>query len=124
MAYTARLANIITTPYISRIEMTIASAIEEKLLSAFSPLHLDVINESNNHNVPPGSESHFKVTIVSKDFENERLIKRHRAVNAVLSEELAEKIHALALHTYTEKEWNDYYAENTPISPNCLGGSK
>ena len=124
MAYTARLANIITTPYISRIEMTIASAIEEKLLSAFSPLHLDVINESNNHNVPSGSESHFKVTIVSKDFENERLIKRHRAVNAVLSEELAEKIHALALHTYTEKEWNDYYAENTPISPNCLGGSK
>ena len=124
MAYTARLANIIITPYISRIEMTIASAIEEKLLSAFSPLHLDVINESNNHNVPSGSESHFKVTIVSKDFENERLIKRHRAVNAVLSEELAEKIHALALHTYTEKEWNDYYAENTPISPNCLGGSK
>jgi BolA protein len=104
--------------------MTIAASIEEKLLSAFSPLHLDVINESNNHNVPPGSESHFKVTIVSKNFEDERLIKRHRAVNSVLSEELAEKIHALALHTYTEKEWHDYYADNTPLSPNCLGGGK
>jgi len=104
--------------------MSIASAIEQKLLSAFSPLHLDVINESNNHNVPPGSESHFKVTIVSNNFENERLIKRHRAVNSVLAEELAEKIHALALHTYTEKEWHDYYAENTPLSPNCLGGGK
>ena len=104
--------------------MTIAAAIEEKLLSAFSPLHLDVINENSNHNVPPGSESHFKVTIVSKDFEDERLIKRHRAVNSVLSEELAEKIHALALHTYTEKEWHDYYADNTPLSPNCLGGGK
>ncbi len=104
--------------------MSIAAIIEEKLLSAFSPLHLDVINESNNHNVPPGSESHFKVTIVSKDFEGERLIKRHRAVNSVLSEELAEKIHALALHTYTEKEWHDHYADNTPISPNCAGGGK
>ncbi len=104
--------------------MTIAAVIEEKLLSAFSPLHLDVVNESNNHNVPPGSESHFKVTIVSKEFEDERLIKRHRAVNSVLSEELAEKIHALALHTYTEKEWLDYYADNTPLSPNCLGGGK
>jgi len=104
--------------------MTIAASIEEKLLSAFSPLHLDVINESNNHNVPPGSESHFKVTIVSKEFEDERLIKRHRAVNSVLSEELAEKIHALALHTYTEKEWRDYYADSTPLSPNCLGGGK
>jgi len=104
--------------------MTIAAAIEEKLLSAFSPLHLDVINESNNHNVPPGSESHFKVTIVSKHFEDERLIKRHRAVNSVLSEELAEKIHALALHTYTETEWRNYYADNTPLSPNCLGSGK
>ncbi len=104
--------------------MTIASAIEEKLLAAFSPLHLDVINESNNHNVPPGSESHFKVTIVSNNFEDERLIKRHRAVNSVLAEELAEKIHALALHTYTEKEWHKYYANNTPLSPNCMGGGK
>lgn len=104
--------------------MSIASAIEKKLLSAFSPLHLDVINESNNHNVPPGSESHFKVTIVSNQFEDERLIKRHRAVNSVLALELAEKIHALALHTYTENEWHDFYADNTPLSPNCLGGGK
>jgi BolA protein len=104
--------------------MSIATTIEKKLLSAFSPLHLDVINESNNHNVPPGSESHFKVTIVSNQFEGDRLIKRHRAVNSILTEELAENIHALALHTYTEKEWHDYYAENTPLSPNCLGGGK
>jgi len=98
--------------------------IEDKLQSAFSPLHLEIINESNNHNVPPNSESHFKVTIVSKNFEGERLIKRHRAVNSVLATELAEKIHALALHTYTEKEWHDYYAKNTPLSPDCLGGGK
>ena len=39
--------------------MTIEAVIEEKLLSAFSPLHLDVINESHQHNVAPGSESHF-----------------------------------------------------------------
>ena len=104
--------------------MTIKALIENKLLDAFSPLFLDVINESDNHNVPPGSESHFKVIIVANSFEEERLIKRHRAVNKVLSEELAEKIHALALHTYTEKEWHDYYAENTPLSPNCLGGGK
>lgn len=104
--------------------MTVASAIEQKLLAAFQPSHLAVINESNNHNVPPGSESHFKVIIVAKAFENERLIKRHRLVNAVLAEELADKIHALALHTYTESQWQEQYAENTPSSPNCLGGGK
>ena len=103
--------------------MSIAKIIEEKLNAAFSPTHLEVINESNNHNVPPGSESHFKVVIVSKEFEESRLIKRHRSVNAALSEELSGSVHALAIHTYTEKEWADFYANNTPSSPNCLGGS-
>jgi len=104
--------------------MTIEAVIEQKLLSAFSPMHLDVINESHQHNVAPGSESHFKVIIVSDDFVGERLIKRHRAINSLLSNELAEKIHALALHTYTKDEWNKYYADNTPLSPKCLGGGK
>jgi len=106
------------------VAVTIKKIIEQKLLDAFQPSHCDVINESNNHNVPPGSESHFKVVIVAKAFEGERLIKRHRLVNSVLSLELAEKIHALALHTYTEKEWQEQYADNTPSSPNCLGGGK
>jgi len=104
--------------------MTVEAEIEQKLLSAFSPMHLDVINESHQHNVAPGSESHFKVIIVSDDFIGERLIKRHRAINSLLSHELAEKIHALALHTYTQDEWQKYYADNTPLSPKCLGGGK
>ena len=104
--------------------MTIEAVIEQKLLSAFSPMHLDVINESHQNNVAPGSESHFKVIIVSDDFVGERLIKRHRAINTLLATELAEKIHALALHTYTKDEWDKYYAENTPLSPKCLGGGK
>jgi BolA protein len=124
VAYHRNLAKITSVSTFLRKIMSIASVIETKLLSAFSPLHLDVVNESNNHNVPPGSESHFKVIIVSNHFEEERLIKRHRAVNTILAVELAEKIHALALHTYTEKEWHEHYEANTPLSPNCLGGGK
>ncbi len=104
--------------------MTVAAIIEQKLIDAFQPSHLEVINESNNHNVPPGSESHFKVVIVAKAFDDERLIKRHRLVNAVLSEELAEKIHALALHTYTQSQWQEMNADKVPSSPNCAGGEK
>ena len=104
--------------------MTIKSTIEQKLLAAFSPKYLDVVNESHMHNVAPGSESHFKVIIVSNNFEGERLIKRHRSVNSTLAEELSNHIHALAIHTYTETEWHDHYEENTPLSPKCLGGGK
>ena len=70
--------------------MLIHTAIEQKLLDAFNPIHLDVVNESANHNVPPGSESHFKVVIVTPQFEGMRLLQRHRAVNAIVAEELAE----------------------------------
>jgi len=104
--------------------MLIHTAIEQKLLSAFDPVFLEVVNESHLHNVPSGSESHFKVVIVTPAFEGMRLLQRHRAVNAVVAEELAEKIHALALHTYTPSEWYEYYAEKPPASPRCYGGSK
>jgi BolA protein len=103
--------------------MKIQNNIEKKLLSHFNPLHLEVINESAMHNVPAGSESHFKVVIVTSMFSGERLIKRHRAVNSILKEELANDIHALALHTYTQQEWQGLFGE-FPTSPNCLGGSK
>lgn len=103
--------------------MNIQNSIERKLLEHFSPEHLEVINESAMHNVPAGSESHFKVVIVAPVFAGERLIKRHRAVNSVLKDELANDIHALALHTYTQQEWKSLYGEY-PQSPNCLGGAK
>ena len=103
--------------------MNIQTNIEKKLLSHFNPEHLEVINESFKHNVPEGSESHFKVVIVTPSFSGERLIKRHRSVNAVLKEELANDIHALALHTYTQDEFEKLFGE-IPQSPNCMGGSK
>ncbi|MEE2001074.1 BolA/IbaG family iron-sulfur metabolism protein [Alkalimonas sp. MEB108] len=104
--------------------MLIHTRIEQKLLDAFDPVVLEVINESHMHNVPAGSESHFKVVIVTPQFEGMRLLQRHRAVNAIVAEELAQDIHALALHTYTPGEWYEYYAEKPPASPKCLGGDK
>ena len=97
--------------------------IQQKLQQALSPIHLEVINESHMHNVPEGSESHFKVVVVSEAFEGEKLIARHRQVNQVLREELAGGIHALALHTMTPEDW---FSRGGTVedSPPCLGGSK
>lgn len=103
--------------------MNIQNSIEKKLLAHFDPAHLEVVNESFMHNVPDGAETHFKVVLVTRAFSGERLINRHRKVNAVLKEELADKIHALALHTYTDDEWHSLYGE-APDSPRCLGGMR
>ncbi|XP_023707763.1 bolA-like protein DDB_G0274169 isoform X2 [Cryptotermes secundus] len=50
-------------------------AIRQKLVETLNPVHLDIINESYMHNVPPGSETHFKVVVVSDKFDNLPLIK-------------------------------------------------
>ena len=68
--------------------MSVQATIEKKLASGMQPQHLEVINESGNHNVPPGSESHFKVVIVADAFEGKALLARHRMINELLAEEL------------------------------------
>jgi BolA protein len=103
--------------------MCVQNKIEEKLAQYFEPVFLQVINESGMHNVPEGSETHFKIVVVTEAFEGKRLIGRHREVNKLLKDELENDIHALAMHTYTESEWINIYGE-FPASPNCLGGSK
>ena len=102
--------------------MTIKSIIEQKLEQAFNPEFLEVINESYMHNVPEGSESHFKVTVVSNEFIEKRLIARHRLINQTLVDEL-NTIHALAIHPLTPDE---YFAKAGKVadSPECLGGDK
>ena len=103
--------------------MTVQSAIEDKLLAAFSPSVLDVINESGNHNVPAGSESHFKVVVVSAAFTGKSLVAKHRAVNEVLAEELAGPVHALSIQAHTPEQWSAR-GGTVPDSPLCRGGSK
>jgi BolA protein len=99
---------------------SVQDRIVEKLTSALGPRHLEVLNESGHHNVPAGSESHFKVVLVASAFEGLRLVARHRMVNRALSEELDGQIHALALHTYTEQDWRERHGD-APMSPPCLG---
>ena len=85
--------------------------------------HLEVVNESNQHNVPPGSESHFKLVLVTDEFDGLALLARHRKVNALLADLLEGEVHALALHTYTPADWEKRFGA-APMSPPCLGGEK
>jgi len=103
--------------------MSVQENINQKLVNSFTPTHLEVDNESHMHNVPPGSESHFKVIVVSDQFKGKSLIQRHRLVNQSLTEELSNHIHALAIHTYTDEEWAEREFKELK-SPPCHGGGK
>lgn len=94
----------------------------ENRLQSLQLQFLEVINESYRHNVPAGSESHFKVTVVSDIFSGKSLVTRHRLVNTTLTDEIIRSIHALALHTFTPAEWQERN-EVAHASPPCLGGA-
>ena len=101
--------------------MSMQSNIEEKLRLEFSPSYLDVKNESHLHNVPPGSESHFKVIVVSNAFVDLKLLVRHQKVNSLLKNEIKGSIHALSMETLTVDEWQKR-SRKFKESPVCFGG--
>ncbi|MXZ80122.1 MAG: BolA family transcriptional regulator [Gammaproteobacteria bacterium] len=94
-----------------------------KELEQFRPVHLELINESHMHNVPEGSESHFKVVVVSDRFQGQNLVSRHRMVNKALESQISGPVHALSVHAMTPDEWFDK-GGSYPDSPACLGGNK
>ncbi len=102
--------------------MGVKQAIEAKIRAALAPAHLEVINESHMHNVPPGSESHFKLVIVAEAFAGEPLVRRQRLVNGLLADEFAQGLHALSMATLTDAEWQAR-GGHTTASPPCRGGA-
>lgn len=92
------------------------------LVSALSPVHLEVLDESSMHNVPSGAESHFKIIVVADAFDGLGRVDRHRRVNTLLADELAAGLHALSVQAFTPEEWTRRGGQVLP-SPPCLGGS-
>jgi BolA protein len=86
----------------------LAKRIETKLQEAFAPLALEVRDDSQRHRGHAGwregGETHFHVTLVSQAFEGLGRVERHRLVNRLLAEELADRVHALSLHLLTPRE--------------------
>jgi BolA protein len=102
----------------------VARAILRSLDAALTPRHVEVVNESDQHSVPRGSESHFRVVVVSEAFDGKRLVARHRLVNKALAEQLSGPVHALAIQAFTPNEWTATIEHQPAQSPECLGGSK
>ena len=80
-------------------------AIRSRLLSAFSPTELEVIDESHLHAGHPGARDgrgHFRVTIVSPMFSGRTRLQRHRMIFAVLGKLMETDIHALSISALDE----------------------
>lgn len=76
--------------------------ITQKLIDAFAPESLRIVDESDRHRGHAGwregGETHFRIYIVAEAFRGKTRIERHRLINQCLAGELADKVHALAIH--------------------------
>ena len=83
----------------------VANAIDNKLRTRFEPTRLSIEDESSRHRghagYREGGESHFRVEIVSSQFEGKNRVARQRLVYEALKDEFAAGLHALALTTLT-----------------------
>jgi len=88
--------------------MSIQEIIESKLSTELSVEHLEVINESHLHagHAHGGVDTHFKVIIVSPDFNGKRKVARQQSVYGILAELINNPVHALAMQTMTPEEWH------------------
>ena len=107
--------------------MSVQENVESMLREKLTPEHLEVVNESHMHSVAKGSETHFKVIVVSPLFEGVSAVKRHQLVYGALGEMMGKKpsqggIHALAITSRTPTEWAASPEAN--VSPLCASKGK
>jgi BolA protein len=83
--------------------MTIKERIKAKLEAGLQPTRLEIEDESHRHaghsGWREGGETHFRIDVASTRFAGMGRVERHRLVYALLAEEIAAGVHALALQT-------------------------
>ena len=81
--------------------------IKKVLEETFSPVEIEVLDESHKHVGHLGARSgkgHFKLTTISKRFEGLPMIQRQRLVYRALASLMETDIHALSMSTLTPSE--------------------
>ncbi|MEO0822641.1 MAG: BolA family protein [Pseudomonadota bacterium] len=88
--------------------MSVTETMRTKLEAAFTPDRLELVDESEKHRGHggwrEGGETHFHLRMTSAAFDGQSRVMRQRAVNSVLAEELADRVHALSMELRAPSE--------------------
>jgi BolA protein len=100
--------------------MSLRQQLEDKLKRDSAAELPELVNESQRHSVPPGSETHWNVIIVSARFDDLSAVRRHQAIYHTLAHELHAGVHALTIKALTPAGWHDANAQVDNPSPPVL----
>ncbi|KAK4341635.1 hypothetical protein RND71_040136 [Anisodus tanguticus] len=105
----------------SRMVLSRATRMKTRLQSALEATLIEVEDVSHQHaghdavKETGTNETHFNVKIVSGKFDGQNLVKRHRMVYDLLSDELQSGLHALSIVAKTPKEAGIFCSTGTPV---------
>ncbi len=90
--------------------MSVQQTLESRISEQLSIVHLEVINESHHHagHAHGGAETHYKVVVVSADFEGKRKVARQQMIYKIVNDMINNPVHALAMQTFTPEEWKNH----------------
>jgi BolA family transcriptional regulator, general stress-responsive regulator len=88
--------------------MNVEASIKQKLTAGLDPSSLEVADESHLHaghsGAREGGQTHYRIKVASARFSGKGRVERHRIVYALLADEIAQGVHALALQTLAPDE--------------------
>ncbi|KAL4077462.1 bola protein [Scleroderma citrinum] len=81
-------------------------ALEEHIRKEIPVSHLEIEDQSN------GCGANYAIVLVSEAFEGKSTLARHRFVNDLLKDQIAE-MHAFSQKTFTPKQYEAFLAKGT-----------
>ncbi|HTS52708.1 MAG TPA: BolA family protein [Burkholderiales bacterium] len=90
---------------------SVVASIEQRL-GQLQPELLEIQDQSDEHAGHPGAQGgggHYQVLIVSRRFEGQSRVARHRMVYEALGAMLHKQIHALAISALTPQELQEAF---------------
>lgn len=91
-------------------------------IAAFDSGWFELEDESHNHSVPAGAESHFKIVFVSTKFVGVSRVERQRMLMTLFKDEFSSGLHALTMRLLTPEEWERETGREF-VSPKCASKS-
>ncbi len=88
--------------------MNVKESMKAKLEAGLDPIRLEIEDESHRHaghgGAREGGQTHYRIQVAAARFAGKGRIERHRMVYALLADEIAQGVHALALQTQAPDE--------------------
>ena len=87
-------------------------ALLEQRLSALAPELIQIYDESAEHAGHAGAASgggHYQLIVVSRQFEGQARVARHRLIYQALGDLMQREVHALAITALTPDELRDTF---------------